>query len=146
MTYSYPISLRSHERGCEVCSSPLHSDLRCLPFLPSPSERGAFIRSSSVFSTGSQLTRTLPPLVSDPPDVSSLPLLGHSLLSCFRTALSAIFSISSREGGSNVMEFLSRSLCGSRVICKFHEPSRHSLPLVIEKFIWIEVGCLLMAG
>ena len=134
-----------------VKSVPFH--LRCLPFLPSQSERGAFIRSS-VFSTGSQLTRTLPPLVSDPADdVSSpppsLPLLGHSLLFCFRTALSAIFSISSREGGSNVMEFLSRSLCGSRVVCKFHEPSRHSLislHVFVEKFTWIEVGCLLMAG
>ena len=47
------------------------------------------------------------------------------------------------------MEFLSRSLCGSRVVCKFHEPSRHSLislHVFVEKFTWIEVGCSLMAG
>ena len=131
-----------------VKSAPAH--LRCLPSRVNPSEEHSFLRpfldgksineDIAAVSLRSARRRLLP---------SSLPLLGHSLLSCFRTALSEIFSISSREGGSNVMEFLSRSLCGSRVVCKFHEPSRHSLislHVFVEKFTWIEVGCLLMAG
>ena len=110
-----------------VKSAPFH--LRCLPFRVNPSEEHSFVlrpfldgksinEDIAAVSLRSARRRLLP---------SSLPLLGHSLLSCFRTALSAIFSISSREGGSNVTEFLSRSLCGSRVVCKFHEPSRNSV-------------------